>query len=208
METIIYLVRHGETEANVTETLQGQSDVPLNGNGLMQARQVGERLRKKHFDVIRSSDLSRARITAEAIAGERQITFDPFLREWDLGEWVGLKWSEISEKYPAEAAAFKKGSMDSPVPGGESRKAFYARAERVLKELIAAFPGKEILCVSHGGMLRAMLNVAAKGTLPISIRTDNTCFCCLKYLHSSESWQMVFWNDTSHLEGQKLSNGW
>ena len=58
--TTLYLVRHGETAANVTATLQGQSDVPLNENGLEQARLVGKRLRNTPFDAIWSSDLSRA----------------------------------------------------------------------------------------------------------------------------------------------------
>ena len=66
--TILYLVRHGETEANVTNTLQGQSDVRLNEKGIRQAQLVGKRLRDQHFDVILSSDLSRAAVTAAEIA--------------------------------------------------------------------------------------------------------------------------------------------
>ena len=81
LTTTIYLVRHGETEANVTNTLQGQSDVPLNANGVEQAQLAGRRLRSKPFDVIWSSDLSRAAVTAREIAGERTITYTPLLRE-------------------------------------------------------------------------------------------------------------------------------
>ena len=78
--TAIYLVRHGETTANVSNVLQGQSDVPLNEQGLKQAALIGARLREKHFDFIASSDLSRAAVTAREIAGEREIFFTPLLR--------------------------------------------------------------------------------------------------------------------------------
>ena len=118
LTTTIYLVRHGETEANVTNTLQGQSDVPLNAKGVEQAQRAGRRLRSKPFDIIWSSDLSRAAVTAREIAGEREITYTPLLREWDLGDWVGSTWSEITEKYPEEAKEFKAGTLDAVVPGG------------------------------------------------------------------------------------------
>lgn len=206
-ETTIYLVRHGETAANVTGTLQGQSDVLLNENGIKQARLAGARLREKHFDVILSSDLSRAAVTAKEIAGGREIFYTPLLREWDLGDWVGFTWEQIREKFPREVELFSSGAMDSPVPGGESRRDFYERAEKVLQWLIREYTGKEILCVSHGGLLRAIFAITAESS-SLKIRTDNTCFCCLKYFHDSSSWQLVFWNDTAHLEGGALSSGW
>ena len=207
--TTVYLVRHGETEANVTNTLQGQSDVRLNEMGLKQAQLAGKRLREKYFDVIWSSDLSRAAVTAAEIAGERQVNLTPLLREWDLGEWVGLTWDQIREKFPAEAALFSSGSMDAGVPGGESRRKFHERAAKVLQWLIEDHAGKTVLCVSHGGLLRAIFQVAAGVQVHGNfLRTDNTCVCCLKYAHASGKWQLVLWNDTSHLDSQALSSGW
>lgn len=207
--TILYLVRHGETEANVTNTLQGQSDVLLNSNGLEQARLVGRRLREKHFDVIWSSDLSRAAVTAAEIAGERQVRLSPLLREWDLGDWVGLTWSQVGEKFPEEARAFSSGDLDAVVSGGESRREFYERAADVLQWIVRDYPGKTVLCVSHGGMLRAMFHAAAGMVVHGDfLRTDNTCVCCLKYNHRTGKWQLVTWNDTSHLESQALSSAW
>ena len=207
--TILYLVRHGETEANVTNTLQGQSDVRLNEKGIRQAQLVGKRLRDKHFDVILSSDLSRAAVTAAEIAGERQMTLTPLLREWDLGDWVGLTWDQVKEKFPEEAALFSSGSMDAEVSGGESRRQFHERAAKVLRQVTEEYAGKTVLCVSHGGLLRAIFQAAAKTALPGNfLRTDNTCVCCLKYAHDSGKWQLVLWNDTSHLDSQALSSGW
>ena len=207
--TTVYLVRHGETEANVTGTLQGQSDVLLNENGLKQAQLVGKRLREKHFDVIWSSDLSRAAVTAGEIAGERQVNLTPLLREWDLGDWVGLTWSQVAEKFPEESKQFSSGSMDAEVSGGESRRQFHERAARVLRWLAEDYPGKTVLCVSHGGLLRAIFQAAAGIQVHGNfLRTDNTCVCCFKYAHSTGKWQLVLWNDTSHLDSQALSSGW
>lgn len=206
--TTIYLVRHGETEANVTGVLQGQSDVALNENGKQQALLVGKRLKNKHFDVIFSSDLSRAAVTAQAIAGNREIFYTPLLREWDLGEWVGLTWSQVTEKFPEEVRLFESGSLEALVSGGESRREFYERAEKVIQWLISEHKGKEILCVSHGGLLRAIFAAAAGESGLKSVRTDNTCICSLKYFHHNGTWQLVSWNDTAHLEGRSLSTGW
>lgn len=207
--TTIYLVRHGETEANVTNTIQGQSDVPLNENGRLQARLAGERFGKMPFDVILSSDLSRAAVTARAIGGDREIIYTPELREWDLGAWVGMTLAECAEKYPQEMTDFRSGSLEAQVPEGESRREFFARAERVLQGIISAHPGKTVLCVTHGGVLRAMFNVIF-GTSAASrmIRTDNTCFCGFRYYHDRGQWQLLCWNDTAHLEGKALSGGW
>lgn len=204
--TTIYLVRHGETAANVTGRLQGQSDVPLNENGMKQAELVAERLKGKEFDVIWSSDLSRAAVTAEKIAGGRQVDRTPLLREWDLGEWVGLTWEEIAEKFPQEAAGFKSGDPDSPVPGGESRREFDLRGRKVLEWLTEAYRGKRVLCVSHGGVLRAIFRVITGGGT--SVRTDNTCICCVSFSHKSGKWQIVTWNDIAHLDNWELSTGW
>lgn len=78
---MIYFVRHGETAENAGGVVQGQTDVPLNENGLIQARLVGERLKNEPFDVILSSDLQRAAITARSIANGREIIYTPRLRE-------------------------------------------------------------------------------------------------------------------------------
>ena len=206
--TLIYLVRHGETTANAANTLQGQSDVPLNEKGLQQAEQVGARLRKKHFDAILSSDLSRAAVTARVIAGGRPVEHTPLLREWDLGKWVGLSWEQVAEAFPEEAAMFKSGDPDALVSGGESRREFHARAAKILQWLCEEYKGKEVLCVSHGGVIRAIFQVIMGSSASCSVRTDNTCICCIKYFHSSGKWQIITWNDTAHLEGMTLSTGW
>ena len=208
-KTTIYLVRHGETEANVTNTIQGQSDVPLNKNGLYQAELAAARFGKMHFDVILSSDLSRAAVTARKIAGERPVTFTPELREWDLGHWQGMTFEQAAEKFPEEVAAFRSGDPDAVISGGESRRVFHERADRIIRYIISKYPGKTLLCVTHGGLLRAVFkNITGITCHSKMIRTDNTCFCGFTFSHDSQQWQMLCWNDTAHLEGKALNGGW
>lgn len=206
--TTIYLVRHGETTANVTGTLQGQSDVPLNEKGLEQARLVAERLKYKHFDRILSSDLSRAAVTAKTIAGSRAVETFPILREWDLGAWAGLTMDEIAIKFPDEYEAVRSGDPEGKISGGESYREFNARAKKILQWLTESFPGKELLCVSHGGVIRSIFRAIMGAEAVKHIRTDNTCICVIRYFHESCKWQIVTWNEISHLENQKLSTGW
>ena len=75
METTVYFLRHGETDANINGIIQGQSDVPLNENGIIQAEIAGKRMLKMHFDAIYSSDLSRAAKTAQYAAYSRNIIY-------------------------------------------------------------------------------------------------------------------------------------
>ena len=200
LTTTVYLVRHGQTAANETGAFQGQADVPLDSAGLEQARLIGERLRHVPFDAILSSDLSRAAATARAIAGERQVLLRKELREWDLGHWVGLTFAQVAERFPEEYRNFKDSTSEGAIEGGESRAQFNARAARVLRALAGEFAGKTILCVSHGGVLRAMFRAAAGFTPHVRfLRTDNTSLSCLRCFNETGLWQVVSWNDCAHL---------
>ncbi len=200
LTTTIYLVRHGQTEANQTGVFQGHADVPLDSSGLEQARRVGERLRQVPFDAILSSDLSRAAVTARAIAGERQVLLRKELREWDLGHWVGLTFAQVAERFPEEYRNFKDTASEGAIEGGESRAQFNARAARVLRDLADEFAGKTILCVTHGGVLKAMFRAAAGVTFHGRfLRTDNTSLSCLRCFNDTGLWQVVTWNDCAHL---------
>ena len=93
--TEFYIVRHGETAANSRNVVQGQNDVPLNETGLAQAARLAERLKAVHFDAVYASDLSRAMRTARIIAPGAAVVPLPELREWNLGDWVGLPFGEV-----------------------------------------------------------------------------------------------------------------
>ncbi|MBO7152699.1 MAG: histidine phosphatase family protein [Lentisphaeria bacterium] len=206
----VYMVRHGETEANVIDMIQGQSDVPLNERGVAQAELVGARLRNKPFDAIYSSDLSRAAVTARAIAGEREINYTPELREWHFGAWQGKLIAEIAETRPEEYRMFRSNSSDFAPHGGESVRQFRDRAANFLKELAARHPSGDICCVTHGGFLRmVLLNVMNMEKYPAKARTDNTSISCFRSIDGGASWQLILWNDASHLADNCVaSSGW
>ena len=208
--TTVYMVRHGETDANVTDMIQGQSDVPLNSDGLKQAELAGQRFKGIRFDAVYSSDLSRALVTARSIAGTDEIILTPALREWHLGHWQGRCIADIAVEFPQEYAAFKANSSDFRPAGGESIRELCDRSASFLKQIAIEQAGKKVLCVTHGGFLRAtLLNVMDMAKYPERARVDNTSISCIRTCDGGNTWQLVFWNDTNHLEGHyRNSSGW
>lgn len=207
--TTVYLVRHGETDANLHNMIQGQTDVPLNSSGLKQAELVGKRLRNFPFDVIYSSDLSRAAITAQSIAGEREVIYTQELREWNLGNWQGKYISDIAVIYPEEYRQFKERLSNCHPSGGESIIDLRLRAKNFLTRIANDHAGKNILCVTHGGLLRAFLANVMEMDNYANARTDNTAIFCFRTSDGGSSWQLVFWNDTCHLDGNFVyTNVW
>lgn len=147
----LWCVRHGQTDWNVEGRWQGQSDVPLNAVGLAQAETLAARLSGQRFAALYSSDLSRARQTAEHIAAQVNlpVRLDPRLREISHGEWEGLLVSEINRRR-AEQPAMR-------APGGEAVQAVAERLTLALDDIAAAWPGERVLVVSHGFCLAVMI---------------------------------------------------
>jgi broad specificity phosphatase PhoE len=141
--------RHGQTTYNVERRFQGQSDVPLDAVGLRQAAAAARHLAALRPSAIYSSDLSRASVTAEALARLTGLTvqLDKDLRERSGGSWEGLTEAEIRERFPAERATW------SP-PDGEPALAVADRASAALERIAASMPGgSTAVVVSHGAAL-------------------------------------------------------
>ena len=149
----LYLVRHGESFANKEGIFQGQGDSGLTELGYMQARKVAKRLKDEDFDLIYSSDLRRARETAEEIAKfhSGKITFDERLRERSMGIWEGLLNSDVDFN-SLEGDVFEK-----KPPDGESRGEHSMRLREFVDLKEKEFKGKKILIVSHGGTVRLVI---------------------------------------------------
>jgi probable phosphoglycerate mutase len=155
--TTILLARHGETDWNREHRWQGHADTELNAAGRAQARVLGDRLAGTHLDAVHASDLRRALETAEIAAGGRglEIHADPALREIDDREWTGLTWPEIEARFPEGARRHRAGGTGWAL--GESWEAMAARVLDALARIARAHPGDTVLCVSHGGPVRAAL---------------------------------------------------
>jgi broad specificity phosphatase PhoE len=144
--TTILLARHGETDWNREERWQGWADPPLNETGRGQARLLADQLRDTHFDAVYSSDLQRARETAEIVAAPHRVPVvaDPQLREIDVGSWSGRTRSETDELFGGSRS------------DGETREQHSARVLAAVERIARAQPGRSILIVTHGGTMRAL----------------------------------------------------
>lgn len=148
----ILLVRHGQSTWNADGRWQGQADPPLSAIGEQQARSAAHHL--PPVDVVVSSDLERARRTAELIAAASGLEVGatyPGLRERDVGEWTGLTRAEIERRWPQ---AFPGGLAQLDPPGGEPLPALLARTVATLHRIAAGWPGRDVLGVTHGGVVR------------------------------------------------------
>lgn len=152
--TTLLLVRHGETDWNADGRLQGQTDRPLSDFGRNQARKLAEELAGEPLEAIYSSDLVRARETAE-IVGERlglPVVLDAELREKDWGTWEGLTAVE----------------RDRVEFVGESTEEHQERMLRALRRIAERHPGGgSVLVVTHGGSMRRVQTAALGMALPV-----------------------------------------
>jgi probable phosphoglycerate mutase len=151
--------RHGRTAWNAERRFQGQTDVPLDETGLTQAARAATSLARMRPHRIISSDLSRARATAEALAGLTGLTVDEdiALRETFAGEWQGLTRTELEERFGAELADWSAGSEIRP-GGGETRREVADRMVSSIDRALADVPpGQTLVVATHGGSARAAI---------------------------------------------------
>ncbi len=149
----LWLVRHGQTDWNIDGRIQGQSDVPLNETGRAQAQALAQKLAGVPFVAVYSSDLERARETAEIIAAPHglPVQIDARLREVHQGDWEGLNLMDIRERYDWEYRHDQSYSPDFRPPGGESAREVAGRIQAAIEDIHTAHPhGGAVLVVSHG----------------------------------------------------------
>lgn len=203
--TTILLIRHGETAWNAERRLQGHLDIPLNPEGERQARLLAAALAREPLDVLVSSDLMRARQTAQAVASLRGMPLhtEPGLRERCYGGFEGLLYSEIEERYPREFAAWQARDVDAALPPGancaETFRHFYQRATGAILALGAAHPGKTIALVAHGGVLECAYRLA-RG-LPLETPRDFKVFNASvnRFVLEQGTLRSTSWGEVGHL---------
>lgn len=158
--TTFYLLRHGITEWNEKRLIQGSMDSPLTANGIKEVENLAKKLKNIKFDYVYSSDLLRARRTAEIIALEHKLSVetDKLIRERSFGNLEGKpsflikEWDETLNRLTnAEKDKYRH---DKDI---ETNEEVANRAITFIKELSVRFPSKTILVVSHGGLIRQFL---------------------------------------------------
>jgi probable phosphoglycerate mutase len=173
--TRLLLWRHGLTEWNAAGRIQGQLDAPLAEEGIRQAEKAASVLAGLEPTAIVSSDLSRARRTAEELAARTGLTVstDVALRERHWGDWQGSTHAELQVDAPERYAAWRDGGRIE-VPCAESNSAVGARAAAAIRA--AASTGDTVVVVSHGGAIRYGLGeLLGAPDLPRVLRTLENC---------------------------------
>jgi broad specificity phosphatase PhoE len=155
--THLFLVRHAETD--MASRFCGQSDPELNEQGRQQLLGLMNRLSQHAIRRVYTSDLRRARQTAEAIARHfgAGLQVRPGLREIDFGRWEGLSWSEIEVRDPAVAKSWGEMYPNSTAPGGEPFAQFESRVRREATFLLGEATKSPIAVVAHAGFIRVVL---------------------------------------------------
>lgn len=193
----VYLLRHGRTASNASGTWQGQADVPLDEVGVVEAERTAAVLAALAPPPSRivSSDLSRARATAQALgrAVDVEVETDERLREVFAGTWEGLTRTEIEERWPEELEAWKAGE-DLRIGGGERISEAGARFATAFREHAAGTDGVLVL-VSHGGALRSAVEQVVGVPNRVLGRLRNAHWAVLVPSPSDDDgWLLEAWN--------------
>ena len=199
--TRIYFVRHGETLWNKTGRFQGHSDIALSFEGRLQAEKARDRLATERFDAVYSSDLSRAKETAEILCQDRKINIgiEQRLRECCFGQWEGKTYQEILDASPDMIQTWHSDPGSFTIPEGEAMDDVKGRVKDAVLDICKKHPDGQVLVVSHGGIIRMVLSWA----LGLSynrfwqIRQDNTAINVIDFYDDKAIIALI--NDCNHL---------
>lgn len=207
MRRQIILWRHGLTSWNQERRFQGHADVPLTDVGVEQARSAAAVLAGLKPDLIVTSDLMRARVTAQTLADlvRLDVEIDVRLRETDVGRWSGKTFSEVQAEEHEALATWEDGN-DVPAGGAENRTQVADRMEASLKDWVKKISDSGVLvAVTHGGAARAaigrLLGLEVQ-QWPILGGLDNCAWSVLEEVHRNDG--HVRWRLAEH-NAQTLS---
>lgn len=204
------LLRHGRTEWNKVGRAQGHSDVPLDALGRAQAANAAKHLATYDPVFVWSSDLARARETAEEIAELTglEVVLDKRIREYDTGIRTGLTFEEFEAAHPELVARFRAGERFT-IPGAESNEQVVERMLLALHDAIDQLaPGDTGIVVGHGAALR--IGLLALFDVPPSAREMlaglGNCAWTVLEQHRDRGWQIVDYNATTLPEPLELAD--
>ncbi|QWR76810.1 alpha-ribazole phosphatase [Candidatus Magnetomonas plexicatena] len=200
MATRVYLLRHGKTVGSDTLRYKGQTDVPLSDEGIAQAEKAAQFISshvscnsaQPAIDALYSSDLSRCVKTAEIVGASFNLTpiTIPEFRERHFGQWEGMSFDEINEKYPEDFTNWAKNPLKFSPIGGESTEDVSKRTMPTLKKLIKRHLDKTIAIVAHGGTNRVILCNLLKIPLRHIFRLEQD-FACINIIDIHENYPVV-----------------
>ena len=194
MPSDLLLVRHGQTDWNLTHRIQGSVDTPLNATGLAQAKATAEAFSRRPFDHIVSSQLERASTTAAWInaAHNHPLHVDARLAERGHGEFEGWTWKEVVAHVGEEHAD----EFFQHSPKLEGWDVVQARMLAALHETASTMSGGTAVVVSHGGSIKSVI-AAIQGVHYRSLPSLNNC--SITHLRFDGAWTVVDYNNVAHL---------
>lgn len=157
----LYLARHGETDWNLLNRIQGQTDIPLNENGRRQAVELSRAIKERglYFERIYTSKMLRAKETARIVADDLGTPFQILkgIEEINLGKWEGYTWRQVREEFPEEYAVWHENRRYQIPPGGESYEQLLKRVIPALKDVSEEGEGAALL-VTHSAVIMTLLS--------------------------------------------------
>lgn len=208
--TRIILIRHGETDWNTQTRIQGHIDIALNGRGRWQAKRLGAALADEGLAAVYSSDLQRARGTAQAVADAAGLSLQvsPTLRERAFGSFEGHTFAEIEARWPEQAMRWRRRDPSFGPPGGETLQAFFERSVQAVHDLAAAHHGQAVAMVAHGGVLDCLYRAATGQPLGAARTWAMANAGINRLLRAGDVLTLVGWADVSHLDDEPTLDEW
>ncbi len=200
------LIRHGESVWNAERRIQGSQDVALSPRGRRQTDLLVQRLQAhvtRPVGAICTSPLQRAAETADRIASVLHVPviLEPDLREMSLGAWEGMTVAQIQATLPGSYERWLADPVAFAPPGGEALPVFGRRVERALERMRQAHSGADLVIVSHGGVIKALLCLASGLDIRylFRLKQDNTAVSQVEL--DGQVGRVLLMNDTCHLNG-------
>jgi uncharacterized phosphatase len=198
-----YIVRHGQTDWNVKQKVQGHSDIPLNETGELQAKELGEKFRDIHFDLAFSSDLMRAKRTAEIVLLDKKmkVLTSELLRERNFGNFEGKPGEALTAFRDLLQKLTEEERTAHPDNNIETDEAVARRLVTFIRETAITHPDKTILTTTHGGVMRVLLVHLGYGndeTLPYG------CIANLAYIKLETDGVDFFIRETDGVTRRKI----
>ena len=194
--TVLGLFRHGQTDWNIDMRLQGTAEVPMNQTGIEQVTTAAEVLANHRWDVILASPLGRAKHSAEIIQqtlGHNRVVIEPLLLERAFGVGEGMDYATWQEQFA---------HLDE-IPGAESATSVATRSRQLLEFMEREYQGAKVLAVSHGALIRFVLNEVSNGEVPP--KGERLQNASLHIVRHNQSWSLDGWAPMPLGPGNPLS---
>ncbi len=204
MNTTVLLVRHGQTNSNITGFYMGWSDEDLNEVGYTQARRLSSRLARLPIASVYTSPLRRTYTTATILTKPHNLkpkVLDELI-EIQFGDWQGLHIDDIQQKWPELWQQSRTDPSEMTMPNGESFLQVTERAIRAFEKIVQDNQGKQVAIVTHDVVIRVLVahTLGVSNSIYRRFETLNASLSVIRVMNSSS--QLIALNDTTHLESQ------